>query len=153
MPSWRPFGATEPGISSVELLLPLAMTLVQDGLLDLPTLLARLSGRPRPCACRRVSAVGRQRTWCCSTRKADRGRRNLAVAGENCPFIGHSLPAACATPWWTDASAAGLIQVGSEHSQCGRGLAPIAVSQPNKPTGPAAYICLSVWLRDSAPAS
>ena len=35
-----PFAATEPGISSVELLLPLAMTLVQDGLLDLPTLLA-----------------------------------------------------------------------------------------------------------------
>ena len=40
-----PFGATEPGISSVELLLPLAMTLV-DGLLDLPTLLARLSAGP-----------------------------------------------------------------------------------------------------------
>ncbi|MFS2127959.1 dihydroorotase, partial [Pseudomonas sp. Pseusp97] len=36
-----PFAATDPGISSVELLLPLAMTLVQDGLLDLPTLLAR----------------------------------------------------------------------------------------------------------------
>jgi dihydroorotase len=51
-----PFGATEPGISSVELLLPLAMTLVEDGLLDLPTLLARLSSGPAaPCACRRVS--------------------------------------------------------------------------------------------------
>ena len=41
-----PFGATEPGISSVELLLPLAMTLVEDGLLDLSTLLARLSTGP-----------------------------------------------------------------------------------------------------------
>lgn len=33
-------------MSSVELLLPLAMTLVEDGLLDLPTLLARLSAGP-----------------------------------------------------------------------------------------------------------
>jgi cytosine/adenosine deaminase-related metal-dependent hydrolase len=33
-------------MSSVELLLPLAMTLVEDGLLDLPTLLARLSSGP-----------------------------------------------------------------------------------------------------------
>ncbi|MDI6007460.1 dihydroorotase, partial [Pseudomonas sp. MDMC17] len=41
-----PFAATEPGISSVQLLLPLAMSLVQDGLLDLPTLLARLSSGP-----------------------------------------------------------------------------------------------------------
>ncbi|MBW6259578.1 dihydroorotase, partial [Pseudomonas aeruginosa] len=41
-----PFAATEPGISGAELLLPLAMTLVQDGLLDLPTLLARLSHGP-----------------------------------------------------------------------------------------------------------
>ena len=41
-----PFGATEPGISSAELLLPLALTLVQDGLLDLPTLLARLTSGP-----------------------------------------------------------------------------------------------------------
>src|SRR5690606_20545425 len=41
-----PFGATEPGISSVELLLPLALTLVHDGLLDLPTLLARLTSGP-----------------------------------------------------------------------------------------------------------
>ncbi|WP_250844935.1 hypothetical protein, partial [Escherichia coli] len=41
-----PFAATEPGISGAELLLPLAMTLVQDGLLDLPTLLARLSPGP-----------------------------------------------------------------------------------------------------------
>ena len=41
-----PFAATEAGISSVELLLPLALQLVSEGLLDLPTLLARLSCGP-----------------------------------------------------------------------------------------------------------
>ncbi|WP_407314531.1 dihydroorotase [Pseudomonas sp. nanlin1] len=92
-----PFGATEPGISSVELLLPLALTLVEDGLLDLPTLLTRLSAGPADAL--RLSA----------------GRLNVGAAadivlfdpnvstvageqwhskGENCPFLGHSLPGA-----------------------------------------------------------
>lgn len=41
-----PFAETAPGISSVELLLPLALTLVEDGLIDLPTALARLTTGP-----------------------------------------------------------------------------------------------------------
>lgn len=41
-----PFAETSPGISSVELLLPLGLTLVAEGVLDLPTLIARLTNGP-----------------------------------------------------------------------------------------------------------
>lgn len=82
MPNWRPFGATEPGISSVELLLPLAMTLVEDGLLDLPTLLAPWRG---PAEALRLPAgklaVGGAEKRISAVRPCgfDRGRGNLAV--------------------------------------------------------------------------
>lgn len=90
-----PFGATEPGISSVELMLPLALTLVEDGLLDLPTLLARLSQGP-------AQALGLPAGELCVDAPADLvlfdlNARTLAgetwvSKGTNCPFIGHSLP-------------------------------------------------------------
>ena len=90
-----PFGATEPGMSSVELLLPLAMTLVEDGLLDLPTLLARLSSGP-------AQALRLPAGQLCVDSPADivlfdpnastlAGEQWLSK-GSNCPFIGHSLP-------------------------------------------------------------
>ena len=92
-----PFGATEPGMSSVEILLPLAMTLVEDGLLDLPTLLSRLSAGPAQ-ALRLPAgklAVGSA---------ADLVLFDLAAStlvgekwhskGDNCPFLGHCLPSA-----------------------------------------------------------
>ncbi|WP_220815711.1 dihydroorotase [Pseudomonas paralcaligenes] len=90
-----PFGATEPGISSVELLLPLAMTLVQDGLLDLPTLLARLTTGPAK-ALRLPAgrlAVGAP----ADLLLLDAEGQTLAgetwhSKGANCPFIGHCLP-------------------------------------------------------------
>ena len=90
-----PFGATEPGISSVELLLPLAMTLVQDGLLDLPTLLARLTAGPAralrlPAGRLAVGAPA-------DLLLLDAEGQTLAgetwhSKGANCPFIGHCLP-------------------------------------------------------------
>ncbi|MDH0895166.1 MULTISPECIES: dihydroorotase [unclassified Pseudomonas] len=90
-----PFGATEPGISSVELLLPLAMTLVQDGLLDLPTLLARLTTGPAralrlPAGRLAVGAPA-------DLLLLDAEGQTLAgetwhSKGANCPFIGHCLP-------------------------------------------------------------
>jgi dihydroorotase len=92
-----PFGATEPGISSVELLLPLAMTLVEDGLLDLPTLLARLSSGPA--AAMRLPAgelkVGGAADLVLFDPQASTvaGEQWLS-RGENCPFIGHCLPGA-----------------------------------------------------------
>ncbi len=90
-----PFGATEPGISSVELLLPLAMTLVEDGLLDLPTLLARLECRP--CAGLAPASGqtgGGRRSGYRAVRPCslDRGRGNLAVQGRELPVPG-SQPA------------------------------------------------------------
>ncbi|WPP00214.1 dihydroorotase [Pseudomonas sp. HR96] len=92
-----PFAATEPGISSVELLLPLALTLVEDGLLDLPTLLARLSHGPA----RAMSLpVGELKVggWADlvlfdPATSTVAGERWLSK-GENCPFLGHSLPGA-----------------------------------------------------------
>ena len=90
-----PFGATEPGISSAELLLPLALTLVQDGLLDLPTLLARLTAGPAralrlPAGRLAVGAPA-------DLLLLDAEGQTLAgetwhSKGANCPFIGHCLP-------------------------------------------------------------
>ncbi|OLU20468.1 dihydroorotase [Pseudomonas sp. PA1(2017)] len=90
-----PFGETEPGISGVQLLLPLAMTLVQDGLLDLPTLLARLSSGPAQALSLPVGQL----------KQGDAADILLfdpqasTVAGEswyskgrNSPFLGHCLP-------------------------------------------------------------
>lgn len=90
-----PFGATEPGISSVELLLPLAMTLVQDGLLDLPTLLARLTAGPAR-ALRLPAgrlAVGAPADLVLFDPQASTlAGETWNSKGDNCPFIGHCLP-------------------------------------------------------------
>ncbi|WAH59166.1 dihydroorotase [Pseudomonas silvicola] len=92
-----PFGATEPGISSVELLLPLALTLVEDGLLDLPTLLARLSSGPAAALRLPVGQLseGGPADLVLFTQDVTTvaGERWLSK-GENCPFLGHSLPGA-----------------------------------------------------------
>ena len=92
-----PFGATEPGISSVELLLPLALSLVQDGLLDLPTLLARLSAGPAQAL--RLAAGSLAVGSAADLVLFDPQASTLAgetwySKGANCPFIGHCLPGA-----------------------------------------------------------
>jgi len=92
-----PFGATEPGISSVQLLLPLAMSLVQDGLLDLPTLLARLSHGPAQAL--RLPAGKLAAGHAADLLLFDPQASTLAgeswySKGSNCPFIGHCLPGA-----------------------------------------------------------
>lgn len=90
-----PFGETEPGISSLDIFLPLAMTLVQDGLLDLPTLLARLSSGP---AAALKLPVGRLAVGApADLLIVDPARSTLAgevwhSKGRNSPFIGHCLP-------------------------------------------------------------
>jgi dihydroorotase len=92
-----PFGATEPGISSVELLLPLALTLVADGLLDLPTLLTRLSAGPAkalrlPAGELKVGAAADLVLFdpAASTVAGDQ----WLSKGQNNPFLGHCLPGA-----------------------------------------------------------
>ena len=92
-----PFGETEAGISSAEILLPLAMTLVEDGLLDLPTLLARLSSGPAAALQLPAGqlAVGQAADLVLfdpnsSTLVGERWHSR----GRNCPFTGHCLPGA-----------------------------------------------------------
>ncbi len=92
-----PFGATEPGISSVELLLPLAMTLVADGLLDLPTLLTRLSAGPAkalrlPAGELKVGAAADLVLF--DLEASTVAGEHWLSKGENSPFMGHCLPGA-----------------------------------------------------------
>lgn len=91
-----PFAETEPGISSVELLLPLAMTLVEEGVLDLPTLLARLTTGPAN-ALRLAAgdlAVGKMADIVLFDTKASTiAGETWYSKGSNCPFMGHCLPA------------------------------------------------------------
>lgn len=92
-----PFGQTEPGISSVELLLPLAMTLVQDGLLDLPTLLDRLSFGPAKALdlpAGRLAVGGAADVVLFDPDASTIAGQAWLSKGENCPFLGHCLPGA-----------------------------------------------------------
>ena len=92
-----PFAATEPGISSVELLLPLAMTLVEDGLLDLPTLLARLSNGPAKALrlpAGQLSAGAAADIVLFDPAASTVAGETWLSKGENCPFLGHCLPSA-----------------------------------------------------------
>ncbi|MDO9619621.1 MAG: dihydroorotase [Pseudomonas sp.] len=92
-----PFGATEPGISSVQLLLPLAMSLVQDGLLDLPTLLARLSSGPAQALrlpAGKLSVGAPADLLLFDPQASTLAGETWYSKGANCPFIGHCLPGA-----------------------------------------------------------
>ncbi|AEF20297.1 dihydroorotase [Pseudomonas fulva] len=90
-----PFGETEPGISGVQLLLPLAMTLAQDGLLDLPTLLARLSSGPAQAL--RLPVGQLKQGDAADILLFDPQASTVAgeswhSKGRNSPFLGHCLP-------------------------------------------------------------
>ena len=90
-----PFAASAPGISSVEILLPLALTLVADGLLELPALLARLTSGP-------ATALGLSAGRISVGDSADLVLFDPAITteigthwlsrGSNCPFLGQSAP-------------------------------------------------------------
>ncbi|OLU34847.1 dihydroorotase [Pseudomonas sp. PA15(2017)] len=90
-----PFGETEPGISGVQLLLPLAMTLVQDGLLDLPTLLARLSSGPAQALRLPVGQLkqgGAADLLLFDPQASTVAGESWYSKGRNSPFLGHCLP-------------------------------------------------------------
>ncbi|MGQ7959797.1 dihydroorotase [Pseudomonas sp. SP16.1] len=92
-----PFAATEPGISSVQLLLPLAMSLVQDGLLDLPTLLARLSSGPAEALrlpAGRLAVGAAADILLFDPQASTLAGERWYSRGSNCPFIDHCLPGA-----------------------------------------------------------
>lgn len=90
-----PFAATEPGISSIELLLPLAMSLVQEGVLDLPTAIQRLTSGPAQAM--RLNAGSLNVGARADLVLFDPNGQTLAgdnwqSKGANCPFLGHCLP-------------------------------------------------------------
>lgn len=91
-----PFGATEPGISSVEILLPLAMTLVTEGVLDLPTLLARLTSGPAEALrlpAGQLTVGSRADLVLFDAHTPTLVGAEWLSRGENCPLMGQMLPA------------------------------------------------------------
>lgn len=90
-----PFGATEPGISSAEIFLPLALTLVEDGLLSLPELLKRLSSGPAQ-ALRLAHTQLQVGSAADLTLFNPQGQTLVGEQwfskGQNCPFLNHCLP-------------------------------------------------------------
>lgn len=90
-----PFADTEPGISSVELLLPMAMTLVEDGLLDLPTLLHRLTWGPAQALqlpAGRLAVGAPADLLLFDPASSTVAGEAWFSKGQNCPFLGHCLP-------------------------------------------------------------
>lgn len=90
-----PFGATEPGISSLEVLLPLTLRLVDDGVFDVQTALATLTYKPARILGLDVGTLATgapadvcifepNRNWLLT----DVGMQS---AGKNSPFIGWEL--------------------------------------------------------------
>lgn len=92
-----PFAASAPGISSVEVLLPLALTLVADGLLELPALLARLTCGPADALqlpAGRLAVGERADLTLFDPARSSAVGSNWLSKGANCPFIGLGVPGA-----------------------------------------------------------
>ena len=92
-----PFAATEPGISSIELLLPLAMSLVEEGVFDLPTALERLTTGPAAALklkAGRLSVGAPADIVLFDPQGQTVVGENWFSKGTNCPFMGHVLPGA-----------------------------------------------------------
>ncbi|SDT09477.1 dihydroorotase [Halopseudomonas litoralis] len=92
-----PFAASAPGISSVEIMLPLALTMVADGLLELPALLARLTCGPADIfglpAGRIAEGASADITLFDPAVTSEIGQHWVSK-GANCPFTGQSAPGA-----------------------------------------------------------
>jgi len=89
-----PFASTEPGISSIELLLPLALSLAQDGLLSLSRLMACLTSAPADALRLPVGKIvpGGSADLVLFDPMADLvAGETWYSCGRNCPFIGQTL--------------------------------------------------------------
>lgn len=87
-----PLPETEPGISALESLLPLTLRLVDDGLLDLPAALARLTSGPAAVLCSTAGTLlpGRPADVCIfdPDRPWQFDPARLRSRGHNTPFAG-----------------------------------------------------------------
>ncbi|MCU7948111.1 MAG: amidohydrolase family protein, partial [Candidatus Thiodiazotropha sp. (ex Cardiolucina cf. quadrata)] len=91
-----PFPDTEPGISGLETLLPLTLKLVEQGVLDMSSAIARLTcgpadilglplGRLTPKLAADICIFNPHQRWQVASDK-------LLSAGKNTPFIGWEMP-------------------------------------------------------------
>lgn len=92
----RPFPDSEPGISALETLLPLTLKLVQEGVLDLTSALARLTAGPAGVLGLPLGRleVGRIADVCVFDAAAiwELKAGNMLSQGRNTPFLGWELP-------------------------------------------------------------
>lgn len=90
-----PFGLTEPGASTLDVLLSLSLQLVQDKVLDLQTAIAALTVKPAKIAGIDAGHLGKggaadvciidpELAWVAE-------KETLASAGKNCPFLGWEM--------------------------------------------------------------
>jgi len=90
-----PFGLTEPGVSTLDVLLSLSLQLVQDKVLDLQTAIAALTINPAKIAgidaghlgkgtAADVCIINPELSWVAE-------KETLASAGKNCPFLGWEM--------------------------------------------------------------
>lgn len=90
-----PFPETAPGMSALETLLPLALRLVEEQVLDLPTLIARLTLGPAEILGQRLGRLGAgERADVCVFDPGmvwTPGPDTLFSQGENSPFMGSEL--------------------------------------------------------------
>lgn len=92
-----PFAAAASGISSVEVLLPLALTLVADGLLELPALLKRLTLGPASALdlpAGRLQVGDSADITLFDPATASLIGEHWLSRGRNCPFFGQGVPGA-----------------------------------------------------------
>jgi dihydroorotase len=91
-----PFPSTEPGISALETLLPLALVLVRDGVLPLREAVARMTSGPAQIlgiaagsletgAIADICIFDPDRNWTLSA-------QSMVSRGRNTPFLGHEFP-------------------------------------------------------------
>lgn len=91
-----PFAATEPGISGLDTLLPLGLALVEDGVLDLSTLIERLTIGPARVLQLELGQLGAGAV--ADVCIFDPGQEQVLRAedmvsrGRNSPFLGRGLP-------------------------------------------------------------
>jgi dihydroorotase len=90
-----PFSATEPGMANLEILLPLAMTLMDEGDLDFNVLLSCLTQGPASCIGIDAGslAVGSYADVVLfdSTARWNWSGSNRKTKGQNSPWIGENL--------------------------------------------------------------